>query len=88
MPDSIWAAREILDISKLDATWAAVPAGRGSVKQGSDWIKIASAALLVVSSVIVPEESAVVINTDHPDAARLTARIVRLFEYNRQFRAP
>jgi RES domain-containing protein len=87
VPDAIWAAREILNTSKLDVTWAAIPAGRGSVKHGSDWIKSGSAALLVVPSVVVPEELAVVINTSHPGAAGLKARIVRLFEYNRLFRA-
>ncbi len=87
VPDATWAAREILDISKLDVTWAAIPAGRGSVKHGSDWIKSGSTALLVVPSVIVPEETAVVVNASHPDASGLKARIVRLFEYNRLFRA-
>ncbi|MFO1271983.1 MAG: RES family NAD+ phosphorylase [Rubrivivax sp.] len=86
VPDATWKAREVLDQSRLDATWAAIPAGRGSVKPGSDWIKGGTAALLVVPSVIVPEESAVVINASHPDAAGLKARIVRLFEYNRLFR--
>jgi RES domain-containing protein len=67
-------------------TWSAIPAGSASVKPGSDWIKGRSAALLVVPSVIVPEEPAVMINTAHPDAAGLTARTVRQFEYNRLFR--
>lgn len=86
VPDTTWAARETLDISKLDVTWSAIPAGRGSVKPGSDWIRRNTAALLVVPSVIVPEEPAVIINVGHPEAARLTARSVRLFEYNRLFR--
>lgn len=87
VPDTTWSARDILDTSKLDITWSAIPSGRGSVKPGSDWIRGGTAALLVVPSVIVPEESAVIINTGHPDAAGLKARIVRLFEYNRLFRA-
>lgn len=87
MPDATWSSRETLDISKLDVNWSAIPAGRGSVKPGSDWIRGGTAALLVVPSVIVPEEPAVIINTRHPDAAGLKARIVRLFEYNRLFRA-
>lgn len=86
VPDSTWAAREILDTRKLDVTWSAIPAGRGSVKPGSDWIRGGASSLLVVPSVIVPEESAVVINTAHPDVASFKARIVRLFEYNRLFR--
>ena len=87
VPETTWAAREILDVSKLDITWSAIPAGRGSVKPGSDWIRGGKAALLVVPSVIVPEEPAVIINTAHPDVASLHARIVRPFEYNRLFRA-
>ena len=43
--------------------------------------------LLVVPSVIVPEEPVVIINTSHPDVAGLKARIVRRSEYNRLFRA-
>lgn len=87
VPDKTWSGRETLDIGKLEMTWSAIPAGSGSVKPGSDWIKGGTAALLVVPSVIVPEESAVIINTGHPDAAGLKARIVRQFEYNRLFRA-
>jgi RES domain-containing protein len=86
VPDDIWIAREELNTEQLDATWAAIPAGRGSVEPGSDWIKGGTAALLVVPSVIVPEESAVVINAKHPDASGLRARSVRLFDYNRLFR--
>ncbi len=86
VPDKTWAARETLDIDRLDITWSAIPAGSGSVKPGSDWIRGGTAALLVVPSVIVPEEPAVIISTGHPDAAGLKARIVRQFEYNRLFR--
>ena len=87
VPDATWSARETLDIGTLDITWSAIPAGRGSVKPGSDWIRGGTAALLVVPSVIVPEESAVIVNTRHPDAGGLAARIARPFEYNRLFRA-
>lgn len=88
VPDAVWARREILDVSSLDATWAAIPAGRSSVRHGSAWLRRGASALLVVPSVIVPEESAVLINAAHPDAAGLTARVERLFEYSRLFRAP
>lgn len=86
VPDAVWAAREMLDITRLDATWAAIPAGRGSVRPGAEWLRSGRSALLAVPSVIVPEETAVLINPQHPDAAGLKARIVRLFEYNRLFR--
>lgn len=87
VPDTTWAARETLDVGQLDVTWSAIPAGRGSVKPGADWFRSGRSALLVVPSVIVPEEPAVIVNTGHRDAAGLQARIVRRFEYNRLFRA-
>lgn len=88
VPDTVWAAREHLDVTRLSKTWSAIPAGRGSVKPGSDWLRGMSAAILVVPSVIVPEEPAALINPKHPDAASITARVVRLIEYNRLFRMP
>lgn len=86
VPDSTWSHKETLNLHPLDITWSAIPAGRGSVKPGSDWIRGCTSALLVVPSVIVPEESVVVINTSHPEATKLKARKVRRFEYNRLFR--
>lgn len=87
VPDAVWAARETLDIGKLSSTWSAIPAGRGSVKPGADWLRGMSAAILVVPSVIVPEEPATLINPKHPDCVGMTARAVRPIEYNRLFRA-
>lgn len=87
VPDKVWAAREVMDIARLPASWAAIPAGRASVQAGADWLRSQSAAILEVPSVIVPEEPATLINPRHPEATLLKARIVRLFEYNRLFRA-
>lgn len=86
VPDDVWAAREVMDVSKLEISWAAIPAGRVSVRAGADWLRRMTTAILEVPSVIVPEEPATVINPLHPDAKRLTAKTVRLFEYNKLFR--
>ena len=86
VPEEVWGRRSVLDLGALAPTWAAIPAGRGSVKRGADWIRFGTSALLVVPSVLVPEESAVVVNTSHPDAASLNAEVARKFEYNRLFR--
>jgi RES domain-containing protein len=86
VPDATWAAREVLDVTTLPLTWSAVPAGRASVKIGADWLRGGTAPILVVPSVIVPEEAATLVNPAHPLAAGITATIVRLFEYNRLFR--
>jgi RES domain-containing protein len=86
IPDSVWAARVVMDVSKLPMTWAAIPAGRVSVQAGAHQLRSMAPAILEVPSVIVPEEAAALINPLHPDAKRLAAKIVRPFAYNRLFR--
>ncbi|MEP7084402.1 MAG: RES family NAD+ phosphorylase [Betaproteobacteria bacterium] len=55
VPDTVWKRRDQLDLAKLPVTWAAVPAGRASVKIGSEWLTSLKSAILLVPSVIVPE---------------------------------
>ena len=86
VPDDVWSAREDLDVAALPPTWSAIPAGRSSVKIGSDWLASLRSAILLVPSVIVPEERAALVNPLHPDARRITAKTMRPFEYNRLFR--
>lgn len=87
VPDAAWAAREELDPAKLPRTWAAIPAGRASVKIGSNWLTALRSPILLVPSVVVPEELAALVNPRHPRASAITAKVVRLFEYNRLFRS-
>lgn len=87
VPDDVWAAREELDAATLPVNWSAIPAGRTSVEIGSAWLASMRSTILLVPSVIVPEERAALINPRHPLAARLTASIVRLFDYDRLFRS-
>jgi RES domain-containing protein len=87
VPDAVWAAREELDVATLPATWAAIPAGKTSVRIGSEWIASRRSAILLVPSVIVPEEWAALINPAHPDARKLTATVTRRFEYDKLFRS-
>ena len=86
VPDGAWAARAVMDVSRLPIGWAAIPAGRVSVQAGAQWLRAMTTLILEVPSVIVPEEPAALINPLHPDAKRLSARIVRPFEYGRLFR--
>lgn len=84
--NAAWAARETLDIAALPPTWAAIPAGKASVAIGAEWLRSLRSLILVVPSVIVPEEQATLINPAHPHAAKLSATVVRAFEYDRLFR--
>ena len=87
VPDDVWAKREQIDIAKLPPVWAAIPAGRASVKVGSNWLSSLKSPILMVPSVIVPEEWVSLINPKHSEASMITAKVVRPFEYNRLFRS-
>lgn len=86
VPIKAWNARQEIKLSEIDSAWCAVPAGKASVDIGSNWYKSSESALLLVPSVIVPEERAVLINATHPDAKGIKAATIRLFEFNRLFR--
>lgn len=86
VPNDVWTQREEIDIAKLPVTWNAIPAGRASMRVGSDWLSSLRSPILMVPSVIVPEEWVSLINPKHSDASRITAKPVRRFEYNRLFR--
>lgn len=86
--ESVWEARQILDVTALDASWSAIPAGLVSVGAGSAWLVGGKSALLAVPSVIVPEESVVLLNPSHPDAAKTMAKVLRKVHYDSLFRQP
>lgn len=82
VPAAVWKLREQVGIATLDVTWAAEPAGPATLNVGDAWLASGSAPLLMVPSVIVPEECNVLINPAHPAAARLRASIVRQYVYD------
>lgn len=86
VPDEVWARREAVSVAALPTTWAAIPAGRASVQVGSEWLTSLRTPILLVPSVIVPEEVAALINPLHPLSVGITAEVTRPFEYNRLFR--
>lgn len=87
VPDGVWNARKSLTEATLPPTWAGIPPGVSSVQIGSDWLKAGTSAILMVPSVIVPEEFNTLINPKHPDSSGITAKPVRPFQYNQLFRA-
>ncbi len=86
VPAKVWKARMTMTVGKLPQQWDAIPAGMASTLVGSRWLADQKSAILLVPSVIVPEEFAALINPAHPHAAATKARVVRKFEYNRLFR--
>ena len=81
IPEDIWNAAEILDPIALFG-WDAEPASMTSITFGSTWAKSKRSALLMVPSIIVPDELNVLINPLHSDAGRMTGRKIRKWHYD------
>lgn len=86
VPEAVWEAREVMDLASLPAAWTAIPAGLASVKHGSSWLASQRAPILMVPSVIVPEEPVAVVNPLHLLAREITASVTRPFAFDRLFR--
>lgn len=82
VPPAVWRLREKVGLDNLDVTWFAEPPGLSSIRLGDEWIAAMQSPLLMVPSVIVPEESNVLINPAHPAAATIKASPVRQFVFD------
>ena len=82
VPAPVWKLREIVAATELAPTWLAEPPGSTSIDTGDDWLIACHAPLLLVPSVIVPEEYNVLINPLHPLAKKLTASVLRQYIYD------
>ena len=83
IPDDVWDARQVLD--PFPGGWDAIPAGLSGKRAGDGWIAAGKSALLLVPSVIVPDECNVLLNPRHADAAAVTASTVRRWSYDPRF---
>jgi RES domain-containing protein len=82
IPDVTWEAASRLTALTAAIGWDAIPTGMVSLDAGDAWAARGSSALLVVPSVIVPEELNILINPLHPDAKAITATKVRKWNYD------
>jgi RES domain-containing protein len=83
VPAAVWDARQVLD--PLPGGWDAIPAGLSARMAGDAWIAAGTSALLLVPSVIVPDEFNVLINPQHGDAAGIVATTVKRWSYDPRF---
>jgi RES domain-containing protein len=81
VPHDIWEAAERVDSIKL-VGWDAEPAGKTSIDAGTAWAKGLSSVLLIVPSIVVPEECNVLINPAHPDAGKIKATKIRKIAFD------
>lgn len=85
IPDDVWRAAIILE-HKNHVGWDAIPASITSLDTGNQWAMARISALLLVPSVIVPEENNILINPAHPEAARIQAKKLRRWTYDARLR--
>lgn len=83
IPIAIWKSRFELDPSH-HIGWDAEPPGKVSMNWGTAWIQGKAALLAIVPSVIVPEETNILINPEHPDAGKIAAVKIRKWTYDQR----
>jgi RES domain-containing protein len=83
VPDDVWNSRHVLD--PLPGGWDAIPAGVSARLAGDAWISSGASALLLVPSMVVPDESNVLINPAHRDASHITATTLKRWIYDPRF---
>ena len=82
VPDDLWASARLETQESLPVGWDAEPASATLMDFGSAWAQSGASPLMIVPSVIVPEETNVLINPRHPDARELKARKLRKWLYD------
>jgi len=80
VPDDVWLKAH--DMRKPPVGWEAIPAAAVSLNAGDSWVKANTSALMVVPSVVVPEEYNVLINPHHPDTGTFKAKKTRKWTYD------
>jgi RES domain-containing protein len=82
IPDEVWGNAQVATANGLRVGWDAEPAGLVSIQFGTAWVRAGGSALLLVPSVIVPEECNVLVNPAHADSARITSVKQRKWLYD------
>jgi RES domain-containing protein len=81
VPADAWKERIIFDpVDNIG--WDALPEGLISIDWAAKWANSRVSLLAQVPSVVVPEETNVLINPKHPDASKLMATKLRRWTYD------
>jgi RES domain-containing protein len=81
VPAALWRRAAALDPATL-VGWDALPASKTSMDWGTAWANSRTQLLVLVPSVVVPDEMNVLINPLHPDIRKLSAKKVRRWLYD------
>jgi len=79
-PDDL--AVEVITAAILPRTWRNAPPIRALADLGDAWVRGGRSAILVVPSAVVPSETNVLLNPNHPDAGRIAYGTPAPFSYD------
>ena len=81
IPTQVWENRTILD-PDAHVGWDALPVGKVSLDMGDAWLSRNNSLIMLVPSVIVPEESNILINPNHAGITRIKAVKMRKWTFD------
>lgn len=84
VPDENWSCRETITTPPIG--WTAIPAGKVSLDLGENGLQRRSSALVLVPSVVVPEEYNVLVNSRHPHCSEIRAQKIRPWVWDGRMR--
>lgn len=87
VPEDVWGAAVVFARSGSHVGWDAIPYGKVSLEAGESWVSSKASLLFKVPSVIVPQETNILIDPTHPDAAKLTFRKIERWTYDSRLMA-
>ena len=82
VPDRVWDLALWAKEKDLPRTWRADPVGISSAQFGDKWLISGKSALLCLPSVIVPEDTNVLINPVHADVKSIIGKVERQLLYD------
>lgn len=85
IPEAAWRKRAVF-VAADHVGWDAEPAGKTSLDWGTAWAREGLSLVAEVPSVIVPEESNVLLNPLRRDITSVTARKIRRWTYDARIR--
>ncbi len=85
IPRVAWAARERVE-SAAQVGWDALPPGIVSLDWGTAWLTAMRSMVAEVPSVVVPEETNVLLNPGHSDFNGVTVQKMRPWRYDHRVR--
>jgi RES domain-containing protein len=86
-PIRLWTQAKVLTKDNAEVGWDAVPYGMVSTQVGNRWCKQLSSALFLVPSIVIPEETNILVNPLHPDANEIKAYKLRKFTFDQRLRS-